>query len=421
MRQRLLCYTSAGPDTSNGTYYDLREPGENAPLHARTTSYLARAVVGDVSALRAPFDLVVPPAWRLMVAASYGDASAAGFDLTANAASGSAFLGQVCAALDARCGDIASRAQLTGRLGAIRSYARVFGLEPSERDDLQDRLKASESPVAALGVLLWFHGRPIDIEALAVRRAEDETLPLDQRVRLVRFALTERGKAGDPHGDLAADAYRIGVRLDQALAHGRDGSLEDALCRSALNRTLAFGPFLNKDRSGTLAHLELAEHLLEGHTPDGLGQELLLADYRFPALETLSTTHRALGDHDLAIDYARRLTALDPYDAKTWFALGKALMGAERAEDAEDAFVRASQCELPHRAKAYYFASIAAQIHGETQRAQHWADCCRQLEPGIDGPSGLAGAPATQHNARSAKPPVPSKPRQRTGTTESRL
>ncbi|MEU1276245.1 hypothetical protein [Streptomyces sp. NPDC005799] len=420
LRQRLECYAEAGPDTCDGTYYDLREPGKNAPLHARTTAYLARAVVGDVPALRAPFDLVMPPVWRLMIASSYGDARAVGLDLTANTTSDSALLSRVCSALDAGCGDTASRAQLTGRLGAIRSYARVFGLEFSSAEGLRARLKSGEYPVRALGVHLWFHGRPIDVEALAVRRAGDERLPLDQRAGLVRFVLTERGKARDPRGDLAATAYRIGVRLDQALAQADDGSLEDALRRSALNRSLAFGPFFERDRSRTLAHLELAEHLLDGHTPDGPGQELLLMDYRFPTFETLSTTHRAFGAHDLAVDYALRLTDLDPKDARTWFALGKALMGAEQTSEAEHAFIRASRCELPYRSKAYYFTSVAALVRGDTARARYWASRSRHLDPAVRSLPGIDGELGAGHNAGAADLPQPSAPSKHTKTTDGR-
>ncbi|MEO3793830.1 hypothetical protein ABGB14_26760 [Nonomuraea sp. B10E15] len=382
---RLRHMAAAGQDEACATYFDLRSPSPRAPLHARTTYLLADLLVNGGTRLPLPMDTMVPSRWRLLVAAGFGRLGDIGLTLAPSAAAApGSLLGRVCAGIaePRRLPDNAFRqaAQILWRLGAKQSVLDLYGVEPEA--DLITAMGKSDRPSEVASTFFLQHGTSDALEEALLDRAADPTLMHAERVRLTRFVLVRRGKARRPTGDRLSRAYALGTAILQDLADDTEiDEFSSAMLRSTLHRAMAFRPFLDGQAQAALDHLLDADALLAAQRPDDTALRLLLQDHHFPALETLSQTAGMVGRHELAAQAAHRLVALDPYDARSWFALGKVMIGRNDPLGAAAAFTAAASCEFAQQARACYFAAVAYAEAGLTGTAGHWLRRSAALDP----------------------------------------
>ncbi|WP_283136743.1 tetratricopeptide repeat protein [Rhizohabitans arisaemae] len=379
---RLQRMAAAGHDESCATYFDLRPPSPRAPLHARTTYLLADLFVNGGTKLPLPMDTVVPSWWRLLVAAGFGRLQDVGLTLAPSAAAApDSLLHRVCTGIagsDELSDDLFRHAaQILWRLGTKQSILDLYRIEPEANPITAVRMSDHPSDIASTFFIQ--HGTSDAFEEAALARAADPTLAIPERVRLIRFVLVRRGKERRPAGDRLSRAYVVGAPILRDLSG--DNEFRSALLRSTLHRAMAFHPFLAGQAETALEHLCQADVLLTAQRPDDAALQLLLWDHHFPALETLSQTAGMLGRHEQAADAAHRLVALDPYDARSWFALGKVMIGQGDLLSAASAFAAAASCEFAQQARACFFAAVAYAEAGQKDTARYWLHRSAALDP----------------------------------------
>jgi tetratricopeptide (TPR) repeat protein len=121
------------------------------------------------------------------------------------------------------------------------------------------------------------------------------------------------------------------------------------LVMSRYHRVGGFIPQMRREIEGTVYEMDLAEKFAM-ELPRRTDVERTAADEMlYPVLESRTKEAIWIGDHELALDRARRTVDLSPNDARAWLHLGQVLVDREDVEGALAAYRRAARLSPPGR------------------------------------------------------------------------
>ena len=126
------------------------------------------------------------------------------------------------------------------------------------------------------------------------------------------------------------------------------------LVLSRYYRAAAFLPQREGNRAEVIRVMDLAEQQASSMTPMGRAQELLYLENLHPVLESRTKEAIWLGDLDLALSRALRVTELDPYDPKPWLELGQVRLRRNEITAAAEAYSVAAILGPPATAIAHH-------------------------------------------------------------------
>jgi tetratricopeptide (TPR) repeat protein len=126
------------------------------------------------------------------------------------------------------------------------------------------------------------------------------------------------------------------------------------LVLSRYYRAAAFLPQREGNRAEVIRVMDLAEQRATSMTPTGQAQELLYLENLHPVLESRTKEAIWLGDLDLALNRALRVTELDPYDPKPWLELGQVRLRRHEVAAAAEAYSVAAMLGPPATAIAHH-------------------------------------------------------------------
>ena len=121
-----------------------------------------------------------------------------------------------------------------------------------------------------------------------------------------------KAKVGSPTKELIADRARA-ERLLESTA-GTCDLFTRNLLTSRFYRAASFVPQRLGDRLEVVRLMDLAEYHALAMTPTNIAQELIYLENLHPVIESRTKEALWLGDLDLALTRALRVTDLDPYD-----------------------------------------------------------------------------------------------------------
>ena len=173
----------------------------------------------------------------------------------------------------------------------------------------------------------------------------------------------EKAKTGDRRGDLAI----WGGHLERALADCLSGrsAFERELLQSRFYRALGFIPQRQGDRSGTVRMMDQAERHAMAVPPSTSAERILHLENLHALMESRAKEAIWLGDLDLAMLRARRVTEVDPFDSKAWTELGQVRMKRREWLPAAEAYAVAAILGPPASAIARYMAGTCLQHLGQ--------------------------------------------------------
>jgi hypothetical protein len=176
-----------------------------------------------------------------------------------------------------------------------------------------------------------------ELERIGTTAPRDHPVALNAALKV----LVHKAKVRAPVEELVEWRARSERILEEALTKGDDFTC--ALLLSRFYRAAAFVPLRHGDRGEVVRMMDLAEHHALAMAPTNDAQELLHLENLHPVIESRTKEALWLGDLDLALARAERLTDLDPYDSRVWLELGQVRL--ERNE-----FAPAAEASVPPRA-----------------------------------------------------------------------
>lgn len=163
----------------------------------------------------------------------------------------------------------------------------------------------------------------------------------------------------------------------------REGSAFDAdLCESRFRRAAAFIPQRLGDRDEVVAIMDAAERCADALQPANDAQVLLRGENLHPLLESRTKEAIWLGDHDLALDRAQKVTQIDPFEARGWLELGQVFLRRQQFEKAANAYLTAAMIGPPATAIAHHMAGICFLELGQPAVAAFMLKTAVDLDPG---------------------------------------
>ncbi|WP_166459383.1 hypothetical protein [Amycolatopsis pithecellobii] len=381
LQRRLTALLSAGFPVPCGVYAGLADPGPRSPRHAVVTHRVATELA-DRTAERVPRTNTNPaPILRVLAAASWGRADAMGSDLSAFPVDLASPLWRDVADLAAEPAELTVperrvAADLLLRLGYVRHASSVLGL-----DGVTASAHAFSTPELAIkefAVLYWRPHDSSELDSLALRGAADPALPAETRVSLATFAVVRQGKLGVRNAVMDEAA-----RLAQDAADELSGSFADSLARQAFYRGLAFVPFVQRDRAGTLELLDKAYRCQMDAVPTTVLEKLAWDDYAFPLFETLAKTNTVLERPEKAVAATDTLLAISPHDHRAWAARGRALLAAGDLDAALAAYTHMESLGGLATASAAFHRGWVLHRLGRRDDAQRAYRISREIDPTV--------------------------------------
>ena len=266
-----------------------------------------------------------------------------------------------CEGWDDLSGD--RQARLAALLHALCLYDAVLKVAPA----------GTPADDAAAEVAFWrafahYMTRLPDHSLVGADLSQFEALALSTGSGVWRFngalrVFVEKAKTGDPQGDLGT----WGQHLERALADclcGRS-AFERELLQSRFHRALGFIPQRQGDRSGTVRMMDQAERHAMAVPPATPAEKILHLENLHALMESRAKEAIWLGDLDLALSRARRVTEVDPFDSKAWTELGQVRMKRGEWLPAAEAYAVAAILGPPASAIGRYMAGTCLQRLGQ--------------------------------------------------------
>ncbi len=175
-------------------------------------------------------------------------------------------------------------------------------------------------------------------------------------------------------GLLAADPSDATAMQVLGIALRRQGRLDEA--EAQMRHAVALAPG-NAEYRSNLGQLLAAR----GRVAEGLAElreAVRLAPGFRPAALALARLANMAGDHALAEEQARRLTGRDARDAEAWSALGSALFGLQRSDEAAEALRRALAIAPDYGTARVNLASVLATAEQSEEARAEVAECDRR-------------------------------------------
>jgi tetratricopeptide (TPR) repeat protein len=127
--------------------------------------------------------------------------------------------------------------------------------------------------------------------------------------------------------------------------------------------------------------MDLAEHYALAMVPKSESQELIYLENLHPVFESRTKEALWLGDLNLALDRARRVIDLDPYDSKAWLELGQVRLRRNEYELAAEAYALAASLGPPGSAIGRHMAGLCFRELGQTLVAAFFFKDAIEIDP----------------------------------------
>jgi tetratricopeptide (TPR) repeat protein len=203
------------------------------------------------------------------------------------------------------------------------------------------------------------HADLSQLERIATKAPREEPAALNAALQI----LVHKAKTAAPTHDLVAWQAHAERVLDGVVR--KAGKFAGTLLLSRYYRAASFVPQSRGDRVEVVRMMDLAEQHARSMVPAGEAQELLQRENLYPVLESRTKEALWLGDLDLALDYARRLIELDPYDSRAWLELGQIRLERKECAAAAEAYAAAATLGHPSSAVGRHMAGLCFRDLGQ--------------------------------------------------------
>jgi tetratricopeptide (TPR) repeat protein len=198
-----------------------------------------------------------------------------------------------------------------------------------------------------------------ELERIGTTAPRDHPVALNAALKV----LVHKAKVRAPVEELVEWRARSERILEEALTKGDDFTC--ALLLSRFYRAAAFVPLRHGDRGEVVRMMDLAEHHALAMAPTNDAQELLHLENLHPVIESRTKEALWLGDLDLALARAERLTDLDPYDSRVWLELGQVRLERNEFAPAAEAYAVAAMLGPPSSAIGRHMAGLCFRHLGQ--------------------------------------------------------
>jgi tetratricopeptide (TPR) repeat protein len=207
--------------------------------------------------------------------------------------------------------------------------------------------------------------------------------------------LAHRAKVGAPSEALAAWRARAERTLEAVAATADE--FTRLLLTSRLHRAAAFVPQRAGDRPEVVRVMDAAERCARAMVPADDAQELLYLENLHPVLESRVKEALWLGDLDLALERARGVIEIDPYESRAWLELGEVRRRRGEHAAAAEAYAMAGTLGPPSSAIARHMAGLCFRDLGQPLLAAFFFKGALDVDPRAISPrdeiQALPGAP----------------------------
>jgi tetratricopeptide (TPR) repeat protein len=271
-------------------------------------------------------------------------------------------------------------------LHSLCLYEPVLKLVPEfDRSMLADDTEAIElaywraSARYVLGVPSRIAGyRSADLSVFeSIARQAPNAVPAAFNAAVKIFA--HKAKTGAGAEELASWHPVLERALERAVRESDQFTGE--LLTSRYYRVLGFLPQKRKDRKEVVRVMRLAERHARKLKPATKTQELLYLENLHPVMESRTKEALWLGKRDLALERARSVVKLDPYDSKAWVELGQVRMLRKEWAHAAEAYVVAAMLGPPASAIGRHMAGVCFRRCGQDMLAAFFFKDALEVDP----------------------------------------
>lgn len=203
-----------------------------------------------------------------------------------------------------------------------------------------------------------------------------------------------KAKVGAPVAELERHADRMKRAL--AASEKSTNDFDAGLRRSRFYRALAFLPMRTGRRDDMVRLMEKAECRARELKPVSELQQMLYSENLHPVLESRTKEALWLGDTALAVERAKAVVDLDPYDPKSWIELGHVRMKRGEWVEAAEAHIVAATLGPPAAAIGRHLAGICLRKAGQPNLASFFFKDALEVDPrGISPREALQDSPDT--------------------------
>lgn len=192
--------------------------------------------------------------------------------------------------------------------------------------------------------------------------------------------LTHLAKNGGTETDLMR--WRDYAASHLETLHHVAPQFEATLCESRFHRAAAFIPQRQGDRDAVIDIMDAAERCATALVPKDAAQDILMRENLHPLLESRTKEAIWLKDSDLALKRAKRVTEIDPFEARGWLEVGQVHLMLKDFQAAGDAYLTAAMIGPPASAIAYHMAGICFLELGQQAMAAIMLKSALDLDPG---------------------------------------
>jgi tetratricopeptide (TPR) repeat protein len=155
------------------------------------------------------------------------------------------------------------------------------------------------------------------------------------------------------------------VRSEGLLAAAAKGpSFLRHLYTSHFNRAVAMVSQAEAKPIEVTRHMELAERHARAMVPRSAAERVLRRENLHPVLESRVKEALWRGQHERAVQLAREVISIDPYDPKSWLELGEALALNDRMQEAAEAYASAAVLGPPGSVIGLHMAGVCSHRSG---------------------------------------------------------
>lgn len=367
-------------------FVDL-EPCERGPLYARGLEHYWTAFV-DAGSPRFVLQRVLPRPFRDLFLSEIGRVEYVVEDpREVPEALRSSRWSTLCEALDDWSKlTIDQQCRLVLVLQALCFYSlistRIKDICESELIDDADRAELAYRGASArymLGLrdrVADYHNADLsELEWIAMKAPRVQPVALNAALEV----LVHKAKVGAPVEELNEWQARAEQILEAVAS--KSGDFMRALLLSRYHRAAAFVPQRRGDRAEAVRMMDLAEHYALAMVPKSESQELIYLENLHPVFESRTKEALWLGDLNLALDRARRVIDLDPYDSKAWLELGQVRLRRNEYELAAEAYALAASLGPPGSAIGRHMAGLCFRELGQTLVAAFFFKDAIEIDP----------------------------------------
>jgi tetratricopeptide (TPR) repeat protein len=198
-----------------------------------------------------------------------------------------------------------------------------------------------------------------EFEAVFASTSPDDVVAFNAAVKV----FVHKAKVGAPLDELTVWQHRSEQVLQTVLA--KSNKFTRNLLLSRFYRAAAFVPQREGKRDAVVSIMDRAEHHALAMEPANDAEKLLYLENLHPVLESRTKEALWLGDLNLALARALRVTELDPYDPKGWCEVGQVQLKRKEYLEAAQAYAAAALLGTPASAIGRYMAGLCFRDLGQ--------------------------------------------------------